>query len=463
MKRIFLFLAFAAMAAFAVACNEPVTPDNPDKPDNPDDPNPPTPVVTLYDINVQLSSEGANFAVEGINVNLIDANGVSYDAATDATGKVTFKVPAGTYTATATYKTAEDGKRIAYNGSNSNFSVSESATSFTIDLNKAVSQQIIIKEFYSTGCPRDNGTDTYSDDAYLILYNNSEYEADASDIVFGISMPSNSHSNSGNPYLKDGKLTFEDLDWMPAQSAIWWFTNPVTIPAYSQIVIAIFGCIDHTTTVTASVDLSNSEYYWMSNTEISTIFKHNKIKSSENIPTSHYLNCQPFGQSTAWLLSNNSPAFFIGKMKQSDVVALCSNSDAFDHTSGAAAVFNAAKFPKANVVDCLDIWKGGNEDASFIRFSPELNTGHVTITTNKGNTAYRNVDKEATEALEENAGKLVYDYSGGTYNAETQSGSTDPSGIDAEASIANGAHIIYSDTNDTAKDFHVRAVSSLKK
>ena len=447
MKRLFLFLAFAAMAALTVACTAPIPPE------------------VLYDINVQLSSDGANFAVEGVNIKLTDANGVSYDAATDAGGKVSFKVPAGNYTASATYKTAEDGKRIVFNGANNNISVSESATSFTIDLNKVVSQQIIIKEFYSTGCPRDNGTDTYSDDAYVILYNNSEYEADASDIVFGISLPSNGHSNTGNGYMQDGKLLFEDLDWIPAQSAIWWFTKPVTIPAYSQIVIAIFGCIDHTdgTGISASVDLSNAEYYWMSNTEISTIYNHKKIKSSDNIPQSHYLNCQPFGKSTAWLLSNNSPAFFIGKMAQSEVLALSSNSDAFDHTLGAAPVFNAAKFPKANIVDCLDIWKGGNEDSSFMRFPTEINTGHVVITTNLGNTAYRNVDKEATEALEENAGKLVYNYTGGTYDAETQSGSTDPSGIDAEASIANGAHIIYSDTNDTGKDFHVRAISSLKK
>jgi hypothetical protein len=39
----------------------------------------------------------------------------------------------------------------------------------------------------------------------------------------------------------------------------------------------------------------------------------------------------------------------------------------------------------------------------------------------------------------------------------------DPGGIDAEASVAAGAHIIYSDTNDMAKDYHVRKVASIKK
>lgn len=46
-----------------------------------------------------------------------------------------------------------------------------------------------------------------------------------------------------------------------------------------------------------------------------------------------------------------------------------------------------------------------------------------------GYTLYRNVDKEATEALAENEGKLVYNYSLGVGN------STDASGIDAEASL----------------------------
>ena len=53
-----------------------------------------------------------------------------------------------------------------------------------------------------------------------------------------------------------------------------------------------------------------------------------------------------------------------------------------------------------------------------------------------GYSIYRNVDKEATEAVESNAGKLVYNYSLGT--TDQQDGTTDPSTIDAEASIKNG-------------------------
>ena len=40
--------------------------------------------------------------------------------------------------------------------------------------------------------------------------------------------------------------------------------------------------------------------------------------------------------------------------------------------------------------------------------------------------------------------------------------STDPSGIDAEASIRNGAHIIFKDTNNSTVDFHERQQCSLR-
>ncbi len=40
----------------------------------------------------------------------------------------------------------------------------------------------------------------------------------------------------------------------------------------------------------------------------------------------------------------------------------------------------------------------------------------------------------------------------GTKDIEPKYGSTDPSGIDAEASIANGAVIIYKDTNNSGND-----------
>ncbi len=455
MKKKFLLLAVSALTMMAAACQRPT-------PDPGPEPGPgPEPVVTLYDISVQLVSDGANLTVGGISVALVDDSGMTtYDGTTNLDGAATFKVPAGTYTASATYKTAEDGQRIAYNGSNTNIGVAEGATTFKIDLNKVVSQQIIIKELYSTGCPNSAaGADkSYSNDAYVILYNNSDLAADASDIIFGFVAPY--LSSGSNKYIVDGKLLFENEDWIPSYGGLIWFKNPVEIPPYSQIVIAIFGGIDHTQTVAESVDLSDPSYYWMSTEDIPA-WTHDKYSISETIPAEHYLSGAAFTKGSAWSLSNASPAFFIGKMDSARAKALCEDADGYDHTMGTSEAMNVVKFPKANVVDALDIWGAANLEKSNARFSSDINTGHVVITNKLGYTAYRNVDKEATEALEENAGKLVYDYAGGTQ--DEANGSTDPSGIDAEASIANGAHIIYSDTNDSGKDFHQRRVASIKK
>ncbi len=454
MKKILSILSFAALM-LAAGC-DPVTPVGPDDPGTgpgTDPVTPPEPAVVLYDITVQLVSDGANLAVEGIPVALSD-DVASYDANTDAGGKVTYKVPAGTYSASATYKTVEDGKRIVYNGSNSSIAVADGSVDFKIDLNKVVSQQIILKELYCTGCPK-NESGNYSDDAYVILYNNSDVEADASDIVFSLIYPGNGHA--ANKYIVEGSLIYENAGWLPAYSSIWWFTSEVKIPAYSQIVIAIFGSIDHTQTVTASVNLSKPEYYWMSNTEVASVFKNAKYKTSESIPADHYLSTIPVSPGNCWVISNSSPAFYIGKMARAEAQALSQDSDNFDKT--ASASIPCAKFPQAKVVDAIEVYSAANIEKSNPRFPASINTGYVAITNNLGHTIYRNVDKEATEALPENAGKLVYNYAGGT---EATNGSTDPSGIDAEASIAAGAHIIYSDTNDSGKDFHERAKSSLK-
>ena len=90
-----------------------------------------------------------------------------------------------------------------------------------------------------------------------------------------------------------------------------------------------------------------------------------------------------------------------------------------------------------------------------------VDAGNVQFTNKLGYSVYRNVDKEATEAIEGNKEKLVYNYKGGTKDADVEGGTTDPSGIDAEKSIANGAKIVFMDTNNSSNDFHERVYASL--
>lgn len=458
MKKYFVLVAVTLAALVAVSCDrngkEPEKPGTETEPTTPPDEGPKT-----ADLVLQLVCAGQNFAVEGVAVDLSDAAGTfSFNATTNAEGKATFTVTAGSYTASTTYKTVDNGKRLVYNGANTSITVAEAgaAVNAEIALNMSESQQIIIKELYSGGCDIGGGK-SFSDDAYVVLYNNSEFEADATDIQFTFAAPYNAHGT--NKYRTDDGLLFENADWIPAYGAIWWFTQPVKIPAYSQVVVAIFGAIDHTATYTNSVDLSNPEYYWMSNTEVAQ-YDNGKYVVSEAIPQDHYLTCSPFTQGKAWTLSNICPAFYIGKASKEEGLRLSTDTENYDHTMGTSAAMNVVKYPKANVIDAVEVWSAANLSKSAVRFPADINTGYVSLTNKLGYSIYRNVDKEATEALAENKDKLVYNYAGGTDDVE---GSTDPSGIDAEASIAAGAHIIYSDTNDSSKDFHQRKTAALKK
>jgi len=401
------------------------------------------------EIKVQLSVDDLAFAAEGVTVTLTEATGIAtFEELTDASGIATFNVTAGMYNASTSFKNAEDGVVKTYTGS-SDFQVLV-ATPGTqmLPLNKVQATQLIIKELYCTGCPKNAGTTGYyANDAYVTIYNNSEFEADASDIVFSLVQPANAHAT--NKYLIDGKLTYEDAGYVPAYSAIWSFNETVKIAPYSSLTVAIFGAIDHTKTYDNSVDLSKPEYYVMSKEGCAQI-TNSKYQVAETISKSHYLTASMFNAGNSWVISNSAPAFFMGKMPKDELKALVDNTGAYDITGGTTNVGWAPKFPNQNIVDAIECWDATQVERSNNRFPASVNTGHIALTKQLGHTHYRNVDAEATEALAENAGKLVKGYA------------DDPSGIDAEASIKAGAHIIYKDTNDSGKDFHERKTQALK-
>ena len=113
------------------------------------------------------------------------------------------------------------------------------------------------------------------------------------------------------------------------------------------------------------------------------------------------------------------------------------------------------KVPTNWILDGVEVFGASVVAKSKKRFTPEVDGGYVLLTNKLGHSLYRNVDKARTEALPENAGKLIYNYSMGV-------SAGDPSNIDAEASIKNGAHIIYMDTNNSTNDFHERKEFSLR-
>ncbi|MBQ9893147.1 MAG: DUF4876 domain-containing protein [Bacteroidales bacterium] len=437
MKKICAIIA-AVLAIVAVSCNKDKGPK-------------------VFEVPVQLTDEkGDPIAEEGISV-ILASNDASFEQLTGPDGSVTFKVPVGVYTVSVSYRKVVDDVFFNYNG-NASITVNDPFEgTVSVPMVYSKTSKLIIKEVYNGGCVDNAGTGSFTNDKYLIVYNNSDTEVDASKMCLAMAQISNAIS-SNNYAITDGVIEYDTAGWTPASFGIWWFQDgtQVKIAPYSQILISIQGAVDHTKTYTNSVDLSNADYCLYDLESGFNMASHYPAPSS-NIPQSHYMKTYRFGLGTAWSFPMQTAAPFIF-MDENNIKEAVKDAKNFDkRTTNLSG--NYFKVPNEWILDAVDIWSAADETKFFLRFPQSVNVGYEAFPVNKkGYSIYRNVDKAATEAIPENEGKLVYNYSGAVYEEDT-----DPSGIDAEASIAAGAKIVYSDTNNSDTDFHVRKVASIKK
>ena len=311
--------------------------------------------------------------------------------------------------------------------------------------------QVIIKEVYNGGCPKDEGTGAFSNDKCIILYNNCSQQAVVNNLCIAYASPYNGHANNNN-YDGDGKLTYEAEGFIPAYNGMWWFQEPLIIEPYSQVVVNVSGAIDNTQTYSQSINYANADYYTMYDPESGFTNTSWYPVPANVIPTDHYLKAKRIGLGNAWSLSNTSPALFIFQTKDVFPADFADDATQLWYDGGGTGAVNAChKVNNEWILDGIEVYQSTKIDVSKKRLTADIDAGYVALTNQKGHTLYRNVDKDATEALTENSGKLVYGYN------------ADPSGIDAEASIENGAHIVYLDTNNSTNDFHEREKCSLRK
>ena len=383
------------------------------------------------------------------------ASGVAtYEKTTNENGIVDFKIPVGSYTASVSFKSGNTN----FNGTKQVVIDEAFADTVKIDITASNSSALIIKELYNGGCKQNNGTSNYINDKYIIIYNNSDTEVDASRMCLTMAQIVNTSSTNKYP-VTNGIIEYEPLGWTPANYGIWWFKKgtQVKIAPYSQISIAITGAIDHTKTYTNSVDLSNVDYC-LYHPESGFNGAAQYPAPSTSIPASNYMQTYEFGMGTAWAMPlNNAAPFILIPDEDVDITEWVKDEANFINR-GTNKSTNYAKVPTTWVLDALEEWSAADETKYILRFPSAVNTGYNVMVNALGYSQYRNVDKAATEAIAGNAGKLVYNYAGAVSQDDT-----DPSGIDAEASIAAGAKIVYMDTNNSANDFHQRKVASLKK
>ncbi len=420
--------------------------------------------ITVKQVKVMLSYEDGAQPMEGVEVVAKSKEtGTEFKKKTDATGTAVFDLIVGTWDFSTYDVRLKDHKMAAYNG-RVNQVVNESwSTSDVVSMQMTgiVTSQVIIKEIYFGGCPAPNEKrGYYAYGEYITLYNNSIADVDLKDLCIG-SVGSNSYFMKFD--IKEGGTEpywFKE-DWTPAGWGYFYFPNTTVLKPGQQVTVAVSGGIDHTQTYPNSVNLANAENYVMYDIDV---YNHKLTYPAPAavIPPAHYLDAVAYGPGTAWVVSQPSPSIFLfypQGVSPKDYGNDRSGDDFWRNNK----MFPRKKVPSSWVVDAVDVFAAGYEKKNVKRLNPKIDNGFIYLVNKKGYTIYRNVNKAATEAIPSNKGKLVYDYAGGTNGVETKHGTTDPSGIDAEASAANGAIIIYQDTNDSGKDFHLRKKSALKK
>ena len=380
-----------------------------------------------------------------------------FTAQTQADGKAVFSVAPGIYEASVSAQRSAEGVAYIYNGTSGQITVrSGQQTLVSIDVKRAKTSQLVIKEVYNGGCLANDGVTKFQFDKGIVLYNNSALPASLSNVCFGFATPYNSQANNKN-YNASGHLTYEAEGFIPALNGIWYFPSTLEIAPYSVVVVSVFGAIDNTQTISASVNYAHEDYYCMYDPESGYNNTSYYPTPSSVIPTSHYLKAVRLGLGNAWALSVLSPALFVFQTKGVTPLEYATNTANHWYDGGQVSQSNIClKVPVEWVVDAVEVFAAGYKDSSLKRLTADIDAGFVWLTNYQGHSLYRNVDQVATEALPENEGRLVYDYALGV------DASTDPSGIDAEASIKQGAHIVYMDTNNATNDFHERQRCSLR-
>ncbi len=449
MKRFKIFSLLLAAVALFTACEEQKTPVG----------------VATYEVVISVSAPAEYTGTVDYSPLVVTAQSTqnAFESAVDATGNATFELPAAQYTFKTNGVLIIDGKPVTVN-STSQTTVDEgwdSASSVVLELTAVEISQLIIKEVYTTGCADvvEVG-DSYHFDRMVTIYNNSNYEASLDNVGLATSDPWN--AQKANSWLDaDGNFTFESEGWIPASHGIWYFQSGHTIAPYSQIVVSLGAAIDHTTTQTNALNLTGADFVTY---DPESGYNHASWYKEpyEGISTDRYLKASVYGMGNGWIISGSSPSLMLFQTEGTTPEAFGADVSLETYTPGFEGIqaFAARKLPREWVLDGMEIWSTGYPEESNKRLTNDIDAGYIFCTIGLGASIYRNVDQAATEAIAENEGKLVYNYSLGTEGEEY--GTTDPSGIDAEASIAAGAKIVYKDVNDSSVDFHRRSVVSIK-
>ena len=418
-----------------------------------------------FEVPVQLRNPVTGEGMSGVSVLMSTTLGNAWQTITDEGGWAHFILPAGVYDLSASgFYDDGQGNEYVMNCSSSNIEVTarsmivSQGMAFTMVASRRGS--LVIKELYQGGCQKDDGSGAYYYDKYVILYNNGQLPITIHQLGLGMAPPYNSQASNAN-FNADGQLNYASEGFIPAIQAIWYFNDSLHLEGGEEIVIALNGAVDHTVSYSQSVNLGKPEYYCTYDPLTFTNTSYYPVPS-EQIPTDHYLTAALYGQGNAWPLSQVSPAFYIFNVPDDiDIAAYANDADnIWYHNNVVSAAGACLRIPTEWILDGVEVYTT-TSTKNAKRLTDEVDAGAVYLTNTFGYSLHRNVDVAATKAIVGNEALLVYGVPA-TPDASQGVVGADPSGINAEASVRQGAFIIYQDTNNSTNDFFERYQASLR-
>ena len=392
-------ISIAAVVLLLAGCMNPGTPYAPE---------------TLSSLSVKAvypdgfaSRGGASVTVENVQ------DGVSYLLTTGADASAAIQLPDGIYRVSVSDREDDD----IFNGIDDHVEVSGKDVTLELTLKHSKAGLLLIKEIYCGGCPKTPEEGTYQSDQYIIVHNNSGAVSYLDGLCMGSVAPYNSNAN--NPWLSEaGELP----DFLPLNDAIVMIPgdgDDFPLEPGADAVIALRGAIDHAAQYPLSVNLNKPDYFVCYN----PIYFPNPAyhpAPGNQIRTDHYLEVViKTGQSNAYTLSLNSPAFVLFRAQGVDIHSYVQQEGATRQTPGSSIYVSVIPFDW--VVDGVEVFNGSSS-GNRKRLPASVDAGYITLSeTFKGRTLMRHVDQKASAASGYEILEDSNNSSNDLYERETQS------------------------------------------
>ena len=338
--------------------------------------------------------------------------GVGYELFMDDGSTTSVLLPDGIYRVSVSYREGMD----VFNGNQDHVVISGQDVELELTLLHAKAGALVIKEIYCGGCAKTPAEGTYQSDQYVMIHNNSPVVTYLDGLCMGSIAPYNSNAN--NPWLaQDGSLP----GFLPINDAIVMVPgdgDDFPLQPGEDAVIALRGAIDHAAQYPLSVNLNKPDYFVCYNT---TYFPNQTYHPAPGnlIREDHYLEVViKTGQSNAYTLSLNSPAFVIFRPQDVDIHDYVQQEGVVRQTPG--STIYVSTIPYEWVVDGVEVFNGSSS-SNRKRLPASIDAGYVSLSeTFKAHSLVRRTDDAATA---ENGYEVLLDSNNSNtdlYESETQ-------------------------------------------